>query len=137
MCYNIVCLSATLKANEVKFPIEAMNLPIGQNRRRGRPNKTKLALQKQDDYNDETSSSSSNLSVSPNTEEILNELGLDSINDDTHNDQGPHDLSLVSINHDQIDRDGDVYEEDKEEEERLVEEERVVEKEKEKRRSIE
>jgi hypothetical protein len=38
--------------------IEAMNLPIGQNRRRGRPNKTKLALQKQDDYNDETSSSS-------------------------------------------------------------------------------
>jgi hypothetical protein len=46
MCYNIVCLSATLKANEVKFPIEVMNLPIGQNRRRGRPNKTKLALQK-------------------------------------------------------------------------------------------
>ena len=43
----------------------------------------------------------------------------------------------MSINHDQIDRDGDVYEEDKEEEERLVEEERVVEKEKEKRRSIE
>jgi hypothetical protein len=46
----------------------------------------------------------------------------------------------VSINHDQIDRDGDVYEEeDKEEEEervleeeRLVEEERVVEEEKEK-----
>jgi hypothetical protein len=132
MCYNIVCLSATLKANEVNFPIKAMNLPIGQNRRRGRPNKTKLALQKQDDYNDEISSGSSNVSVSPNTEELLNELGRDSINDDTHNDQGPHDLSLVSINHDQIDRDGDVYEEDKEEEERLVEEERVVEKEKEK-----
>jgi len=100
--------------------IEAMNLPIGQNRRRGRPNKTKLALQKQDDYNDETSSSSSNISASPNTEELLNELGLDSINDDTH-DQNSHDLSLVSINHDQIDRDGDVYEEEDKEEERVVE----------------
>ena len=112
MCYHIICLSATLKTNEVNFPIEAMNLPIGLNRTRGRPNKTKLALQKQHDYNDETSSSSSNISASPNTEELLNELGLDSINDDTHNDQGPHDLSLVPINHDQIDRDGDVYEED-------------------------
>ena len=56
--------------------------------------------------------------------EILNELGLDFINDDTHNDQDQHDLSLVSINHDQIDRDSDVYEED-------IEDERVVEEEKE------
>jgi hypothetical protein len=72
-----------------------MNLLIGQNRRRGRPNRTKLALQKQYD-NDETFASSNNISASSNTEEILNELGLDSINDDTH-DQDPHDLSLVSI----------------------------------------
>jgi len=113
----------TLEANEVKFPIEAMNLPIGQNRRRGRPNKTKLALQKQDDYNDETSSSSSNISASPNTEELLNELGLDSINDDTHN-QDPFDLSLVSINHDQIDRDCDVFEEEDKEEGKGVEKKR-------------
>jgi hypothetical protein len=41
----------------------------------------------------------------------------------------------VSINHDQIDRDGDVYEEEdkeEEEEERVLEKERVVEEEKEK-----
>jgi hypothetical protein len=97
-----------------------MNLPIGQNRKRGRPNKTKLALQKQDDNNDETSSSSNDISASPNTEELLNELGLDSINDDTHN-QDPFDLSLVSINHDQIDRDCDVFEEEDKEEGKGVE----------------
>jgi hypothetical protein len=100
-----------------------MNLPIGQNRKHGRPNKTKLALQKQDDYNDETSSSSSDISASPNTEELLNELGLDSINDDTH-DQDPYGLSLVSINHDQIDRDGDVCEEEDKEEGKVVEKKR-------------
>jgi hypothetical protein len=44
MCSHIICLSATLKANEIKFPIEAMNIPIGQNRRRDRPSETKPAL---------------------------------------------------------------------------------------------
>jgi hypothetical protein len=97
----------------------SLNYFLNQNQRRSRPNKTKLALKNQDDYNDETSSSSSNISASPNTEELLNELGLDCINDDTH-DQDPHDLSLVSINHDRIDRDGDVYEEEDKEEERVV-----------------
>ena len=55
--------------------------------------------------------------------QIQKNLGLNSINDDTH-DQDPHDLSLVSINHDQIDRDGDIYEEEDIEDERVVGEER-------------
>ena len=49
--YNLF-VSATLKANEIKFQIEAMNIPIGQNRRRGRPSETKPALKKQDYYDE-------------------------------------------------------------------------------------
>ena len=43
--YNLF-VSDIIKANEVKFPIEDMNKPIGQNRRRGRPSETKPALNK-------------------------------------------------------------------------------------------
>jgi hypothetical protein len=46
MYSHIIYLSATLKANEIKFPIEAMNIPIGQNRRHGRLSETKPALKK-------------------------------------------------------------------------------------------
>ena len=57
LCSHLICLSATLKANEIKFPIEAMNIPIGQNRRRGRPSETKQALKKQDYYGEIISAS--------------------------------------------------------------------------------
>ena len=43
MCSHIIILAVTLKL--VEFPQASMQIPIGQNRKRGRPNKTKKALQ--------------------------------------------------------------------------------------------
>jgi len=39
MCSHIIILGVTLKL--VEFPQASMQIPIGQNRKRGRPNKTK------------------------------------------------------------------------------------------------
>jgi hypothetical protein len=43
MCSHIIILAVTLKL--VEFPQASMQIPIGQNRKRGRPNKTKKARQ--------------------------------------------------------------------------------------------
>jgi hypothetical protein len=42
-------LAVTLKL--VEFPQASMQIPIGQNRKRGRPNKTKKALVRQNENN--------------------------------------------------------------------------------------
>jgi len=42
-------LAVTLKP--VEFPQASMQIPIGQNRKRGRPNKTKKALVRQNEIN--------------------------------------------------------------------------------------
>ena len=45
----IIILAVTLKL--VEFPQASMQIPIGQNRKRGRPNKTKKALVRQNENN--------------------------------------------------------------------------------------
>ena len=87
MCCHIICLSAILKPSEVIFPENAKNVPIGKNRRRGRPRNTESALNKQNDDNEYTESSgtSSNSEKSPDTNQMLNDLGLGDSNTDKRN----------------------------------------------------
>jgi hypothetical protein len=47
MCSHIIIFAVTLKL--VEFPQASMQIPIGQNRKRGRPNKTKKALVRQNE----------------------------------------------------------------------------------------
>jgi hypothetical protein len=77
LSYNLR-LSAILKPSEVIFPENAKNVPIGKNRRRGRPHNTESALNKQNDDNDYTESlgTNSNAEKSPDTNQILNNLGF-------------------------------------------------------------
>jgi hypothetical protein len=49
MCSHIIILAVTLKL--VEFPQASMQIPIGQNRKRGRPDKTKKALVRQNENN--------------------------------------------------------------------------------------
>jgi hypothetical protein len=49
VCSNIIILAVTLKL--VEFPQASMQIPIGQNIKRGRPNKTKKALARQNENN--------------------------------------------------------------------------------------
>jgi hypothetical protein len=49
MCSHIIILAVTLKL--VEFLQASMQIPIGQNRKRGRPNKTKKALVRQNENN--------------------------------------------------------------------------------------
>jgi hypothetical protein len=49
MCSHIIILAVTLKL--VEFPQASMQIPIGQNRKRGRSNKTKKALVRQNENN--------------------------------------------------------------------------------------
>ena len=49
MCSHIIILAVTLKL--VEYPQASMQIPIGQNRKRGRPNKTKKALVRQNENN--------------------------------------------------------------------------------------
>ena len=52
----IIILAVTLKL--VEFPQASMQIPIGQNRKRGRPNKTKKALVRQNENNSSSPRSS-------------------------------------------------------------------------------
>jgi len=102
---------------EVIFPGNAKNVPIGKNRRRGRPRNTESALNKQYDDNDYTeSSASSNTEKSPDTNQMSNELGLGDSNtvdktnesNDTANDQD-NDINTSQVSEsDLIDREGDI-----------------------------
>jgi hypothetical protein len=56
MCNYIIILDVTLKL--VEFPQASIQIPIGQNRKRGRPNKTKKALKRQNENNSLSSRSS-------------------------------------------------------------------------------
>ena len=47
-CRHVIILS-TILFSDVKFPVAAMQIPIGQNRKRGRPGETTTALEKQPD----------------------------------------------------------------------------------------
>ncbi len=49
MCSNIIILAVTLKL--VEFLQASIQIPIGQNIKRGRPNKTKNALVRQNENN--------------------------------------------------------------------------------------
>jgi hypothetical protein len=88
MCSHIIILAVTLKL--VEFPQASMQIPIGQNRKRGRPNKTKKALVRQNENNSlsprssQTDSSNSSLLV----DRILNanKRFRDQDIDDTAND---------------------------------------------------
>ena len=113
--------------NWVNFPEKAKNVPIGKNRRRGRPRNTESALNRQNDDKDYTVSSgtstSSNAEKSPDTNQMLNELGLGDSNaenksndfNDTVNDQDEFESDL-------IDREGDVEEDsDKEKNQNVIE----------------
>ncbi len=70
------------------FPENAKKGTIGKYRRRGRPRNTESALNKQNDDNDYTESSTrSNAEKSPDTNQILNNLGLgDSNTEDKTNE---------------------------------------------------
>jgi hypothetical protein len=49
VCSYIIILAVTLKL--VEFPQSSMQIPIGQIRKRGRPNKTQKALLRQNENN--------------------------------------------------------------------------------------
>jgi len=49
VCSRIIILAVTLKL--VEFPQAFMQIPVGQIRKRGRPNKTKKALVRQNENN--------------------------------------------------------------------------------------
>ena len=49
ICSHIIILAVTLKI--VEFPQASMQIPIGQNRKRGRPDKTKKVLVRQNENN--------------------------------------------------------------------------------------
>ena len=56
ICSHIIILAVTLKI--VEFPQASMQIPIGQNRKRGRPDKTKKALVRQNQNNSSSTRSS-------------------------------------------------------------------------------
>ena len=106
--------------NWVNFPEKAKNVPIGKNCRRGRPRNTESALNRQnDDTESSGTSTSSNAEKSPDTNKMLNELGLGDSNtenkskdsNDTVNDQD-NDMNTGQVSEinefesDLIDREG-------------------------------
>ena len=102
MCSHIIILAVTLKL--VEFPQASMQIPIGQNRKRGRPNKTKKALVRQNENNSlspRSSQTDSSTSESDNTslfvDRILNanKRFRDQDIEDTANDA---DINLFTSN---------------------------------------
>jgi len=93
MCSHIIILAVTLKL--VEFPQASMQIPIGQNRKRGRPNKTKKALVRQNENNSlspRSSQTDSSTLKSDNSSLLVdrilnaNKLFRDQDIDDTAND---------------------------------------------------
>ena len=93
MCSHIIILAVTLKL--VEFPQASMQIPIGQNRKRGRPNKTKKALVRQNENNSlspRSSQTDSSTSESDNSSLLVdrilnaNKRFRDQDIDDTAND---------------------------------------------------
>ena len=81
-CRNVIIL-ATILFPDVSFPVAAMQIPIGQNRKRGRPCDTTKALEKQ---TDEQESSSSDESSIDSTSELLRRIDLNAENEEAEND---------------------------------------------------
>jgi len=87
---HIIILAVTLKL--VEFPQASMQIPIGQNRKRGRPNKTKKALVRQNENNSlsphssQTDSDTSNSSLLVDRIVNANKRFCDQDIDDTAND---------------------------------------------------
>ena len=91
ICSHIIILAVTLKI--VEFPQASMQIPIGQNRKRGRPEKTKKALVRQNENNSARSSETdSDTSTSDNSSLLVdrilnsNKRFRDQYIDDTTND---------------------------------------------------
>ena len=93
ICSHIIILAVTLKI--VEFPQASMQIPIGQNRKRGRPDKTKKALVRQNENNSFSARSSqtdSDTSKSDNSSLLVdrivnaNKRFRDQDIDDTTND---------------------------------------------------
>ena len=93
MSIHIIILAVTLKL--VEFPQASMQIPIGQNRKRGRPNKTKKALVRKNENNSlspRSSQTDSSTSKSDNSSLLVdrilnaNKRFRDQDIDDTAND---------------------------------------------------
>ncbi len=74
ICSHIIILAVTLKP--VEFPQASMQIPIGQNRKRGRPNKTKKALVRQNEINSLSPHSSQTIWASNNKIFLIINFGL-------------------------------------------------------------
>ena len=77
ICSHIIVLASILKPDSVRYPPESMNIKFGANRKRGRPGKTKPALERQGEGDGENSFSGGSLDdSSENTAEALIRLKI-------------------------------------------------------------